>query len=54
MREGREGRESRWARVKVFTGLVVAFAVTLAVVVGNRHRGVPASRVRALLDYQPP
>jgi len=37
MREGREGRESRWARLKVFAGLVVvAFAVTLAVVVGNR------------------
>ncbi len=37
MREDREGRENRWRRLKTFLGLVtVAFAVTLAVVVGNR------------------
>jgi len=37
MREGREGRERRWGRLKAFVGLVtVAFAVALAVVVGNR------------------
>jgi hypothetical protein len=37
MREGREGRESRWRRLKAFVALVaVAFAVTLAVIVGNR------------------
>jgi hypothetical protein len=37
MREDREGRENRWRRLKTFVGLVaVAFAVALAVVVGNR------------------
>jgi hypothetical protein len=37
MREDREGRENRWRRLKTFVGLVaVAFAVTLAVMVGNR------------------
>ena len=37
MREDRERRESRWGRLKLFAGLVVvAFVVTLAVVVGNR------------------
>jgi hypothetical protein len=37
MREDREGRESRWKRLRAFLGVVtVAFAVSLAVVVGNR------------------
>mgnify|MGYP006290575647 CR=1 FL=1 len=37
MRDERERRESGWRRLKVFAGVVVvAFAVTLAVVVGNR------------------
>jgi len=37
MRDSSEERESRWARLKIFVGtVVVAFAVTLALVVGNR------------------
>ena len=37
MREEREERASRWRRFKTFLGVVtVAFAVTLAVMVGNR------------------
>ena len=37
MREDRERGESRWGRLKAFAAVVaVAFAVTLAVVVGNR------------------
>jgi hypothetical protein len=37
MMDERGRRENRWARLKVFTGIVVvAFVVTLAVVVGNR------------------
>jgi hypothetical protein len=37
MREERDRRENRWARLKAFVGVVVvAFAVTLAVVIGNR------------------
>ena len=37
MRDDLEGRESRWGRLKTFGAVVtVAFAVTLAVMVGNR------------------
>ncbi len=37
MRDKRDDRDSRWARLKVFGGaVIVAFAVTLALVVGNR------------------
>lgn len=37
MREDRDDREGRWMRLKAFSAVVaVAFAVTLAVVVGNR------------------
>ena len=37
MREDKDRRENRWARLKAFVGVVVvAFAVTLAVVIGNR------------------
>lgn len=36
-RDERTRREDRWRRLKLFAGLVVlAFAVTLAVIVGNR------------------